>query len=186
MNAIAEKFLATTEIDVPHSRIKMGGEEVAYHCDKFGTRIIKGLEDVMGYEKAAELISHSAAVTVTDLLTNFISKQPEWAGLDVAGKLAAIFDIYKLLGAGAFTAEKTDGSSTKVTSKSSYIAEGWLENMARWRWDLRENPVCHDNCGYLRAAFALATGKSIDAITVKETECRAAGKDACVFEVGVK
>jgi hypothetical protein len=184
-NQIAQDLLGTVKVDADRSRIELGGKEVAYHCDKFATRIIKGLEDVLGVEKATELLVHSAAQTTYDMLSAFVATEPTWGKLDVAGKLAAIFDIYKLQGYGAVVPEKMDGTSTAVASDSSYLAEGFFENMQRWGWMMRQKPFCHDMCGYLQAAFALSTGKDLSAVKVTEAQCRAAGSARCVFDVEV-
>jgi predicted hydrocarbon binding protein len=66
------------------------------------------------------------------------------------------------------------------------VAEGWLENLERWNWTLRDNPVCHDACGQIAAAFSVAFGKPADTYSVKETQCRSTGADACEFVVEVK
>ena len=180
---IAQDLLGTVQVDADRSRIELGGSEVAYHCDKFATRIIKGLEDVLGIDKASELLTQAAAKTSYDMLSSFVANEPAWSGLDVPGKLVAIFDIYKLQGYGAVTPESMDGGSTKVLSDSSYLAEGFFENMQRWGWMMRQKPFCHDMCGYLQAAFALATAKDLSAVKVRETGCRAAGSTTCVFDV---
>jgi hypothetical protein len=185
-DSIVEKTKAAIKIDADLARITIAGQEVAYHCDKFATRIIKGLEDILGVEKASELLANSAATTTLELNQALVKLEPDWDKLGVPQRLEKIFEIYKLLGFGAVKAEKMDGSSTKVTSKSSYLAEGYLENMQRWMWPIREKIFCHDMCGYLQSAWALATDKPLGAFAVKETQCRTTGADQCVFIVEVK
>ena len=185
-DSIVEKTKAAIAIDADRARITIAGHEVAYHCDKFATRIIKGLEDILGVEKASELLANSAAVTTLEMNQALVKLEPDWGSFSVSQRLEKVFEIYKLLGFGAVKAERMDGSSTKVTSKSSYLAEGYLENMQRWMWPVREKIFCHDMCGYLQSAWALVSEKPLDAVAVKETQCRATGADQCVFIVEVK
>jgi hypothetical protein len=91
-----------------------------------------------------------------------------------------------VLAYGAFEGNGVSEAGGKVTSKSSYVAEGWLENLERWNWTLRENPVCHDACGQIAAALAVAFGKPVETYSVTETACRAKGDDTCEFVVEVK
>ena len=186
VNPIVEKLQASVKVDPARSRISVAGEEFAYHCDKFATRIIRGLEDVLGVDKARDLIARSAAQTYLDTINSFAAPMPEWKSASVVDKLEAMAESWKTFGFGAVTYDKMDGSSTTARSASSYLAEGYLENMERWKWPVRKTPFCHDQVGYLQAAFAAATGKDLSAIKVTETQCRSTGADMCVFEVEVK
>jgi predicted hydrocarbon binding protein len=183
---IAEAFRASIRIDADRSRITIGGCEVAFHSDKFATRIFKGLEDVLGVESAAEILKDSAAQCITDLLANFLRSQAGWSKMAVDERLIAILEIYKLLGYGAVKLEKFDGGSTTASSDSSYVAISFLQNNKNWNWPLRKTPFCSDMCGYLQAAFALATDKNLESYDVVEKECRSQGKDVCIFQVEAK
>ncbi len=173
-------------VDPEHSRIKFGAADIAYHCDKFATRITKGLEDVLGIEKTSALLNQSAAESNFANFQAGLSVDDTFSNMSVPEKMDVILAIYNVLGHGAITLEKNDGTSTKAHSKHSYLAEGFIENMEHWQWKKREEPFCHEMCGDLRAAFASATGKDLSDITVKEIQCRTMGSDECVFEVEVK
>ncbi len=172
MNPMVEKLKASIAVDAARSRISVGGEEFAYHCDKFNTRIIKGLEDVLGPAKARELIARTAAQSLLEMFKSFAASMPEFQTASVADKLTGFAECWKILGFGAVTFDKMDGSSTKARSTTSYLAEGYLENMKRWSWPVRKTPFCYDLEGYLQAAFAAATGKDLASISVVETQCR--------------
>jgi hypothetical protein len=172
-------------IDSSRARIQVGNLEVAYHCDKFATRITKGLEDILGVDKASTLLADSAARTAFRMLNELTATLPEWGGLSTAEKLGVIFDAYKVLGDGSVQTGYTGGSSAQVTSPTSYLAEGYLENMQRWQWPLRKDHYCHELCGLIQAAFAVALGKDLAAIRVAETECRTTGAGQCEFAVEV-
>ena len=186
---VKEAFLGTIKADADKSRLEFGGTEVSFHCDKFNTRVVKGLEDVVGVDDAHNLLSRQAEITHHAFLQKFFVDGPgaeAFSALSPEDKLAAIFEIYKVLAYGAFEGNGIGEAGGKVTSKSSYVAEGWLENLERWNWTLRENPVCHDACGQIAAALAVAFGKPAETYSVTETTCRAKGDDICEFVVEVK
>jgi hypothetical protein len=186
---VKEAFLGSVKADADKSRLEFGGTEVSFHCDKFNTRVVKGLEDVVGVDDAHKLLSRQAEITHHAFLQKFLlggRGAEAFSSLSPAEKLAAIFDIYKVLAYGAFEGNGVSEAGGKVTSKSSYVAEGWLENLERWNWTLRENPVCHDACGQIAAALAVAFGKPVETYSVTETACRAKGDDTCEFVVEVK
>ena len=176
---------AAVEIDPDRSRIRLAGHEVAYHCEKFSTRIIRGLEDVLGVEEANALIQRVAAESLYRPLTELPQAEAGWASRTRSERLALIFEIFKMLGYGAVSIAETNGNRTRVTSPNSYLAEGFFENAEQWRWSKRSAPFCHDMCGYLRAAFAVSDGVPLDRVTVKETACRTMGAELCIFEVEV-
>jgi len=186
---VKELFLGTVKADAERSRLEFGGTEVSFHCDKFNTRIIKGLEDVVGFEEAKKLLAHQAETTNYALLETFLGEgEPAevFGSLSPEEKLAAVFEIYKILAYGAFDGGAVGEGGGTVTSPYSYLAEGWLENMERWNWSLRDNPVCHDACGCIAAALAMAFGKPTGTYAVSETKCRSKGDDICEFAVEVK
>jgi predicted hydrocarbon binding protein len=185
-NPMTEKLKASITFDAARSRISVGGEEFAYHCDKFNIRIIKGLEDVLGPAKARELIMRTASQNLLEMFKSFAAFMPEFQAASVAEKLMGFAECWKILGFGAVTFDKMDGSSTQARSTTSYLAEVYLENMQRWGWPVRKTPFCYDLEGYLQAAFAVATGKDLASISVTETQCRTTGADSCIFEVEVK
>jgi hypothetical protein len=189
LSQIKNLFLGTVKADAEKSRLEFGGTEVSFHCDKFNTRIVKGLEDVVGYEEAKRILAHQAEVTHYAFLKKFFVDGPgaeAFGAMSPEEKLTAIFEIYKLLAYGAFNADGVDASGGPLTSPSSYVAEGWLENLERWHWSLRDNPVCHDACGHLAAALAVAFDEPIETFTVSETKCRSKGDDVCEFAAEVK
>jgi hypothetical protein len=143
------------------------------------------LEDVLG-DDAVVLLRDEAATGTMSLLSEFLQAQPEWETMATEERLAVVFDIFKMLSYGAVEITHMDGTSTRLVSPTSYLANGYLVNAAQWRWPVvRKKPFCHDMCGHLQAAFAMANGIPLDKVCVTETECRAAGAEACVFEVEV-
>lgn len=184
-NPIIERLKSTITIDADHSRIKISNTDIAYHCDKFATRITKGLEDVLGFEETVALINKYTAESMMSTLEP-LAKAPTFTALPVSEKLDTLLEIYKMLGNGAVTLEKSDGTSTKAHTKYSYLAESFIENMDRWQWKFRSEPFCHEMSGNLCGAFAISTGKELANISVKEVKCRTMGADECVFEVEVK
>jgi hypothetical protein len=54
---VKEAFLGSVKADADKSRLEFGGTEVSFHCDKFNTRVVKGLEDVVGVDDAHKLLS---------------------------------------------------------------------------------------------------------------------------------
>lgn len=187
--AIRDLLVSTVKADPERSRLEFGGTEVSFHCDKFNTRVIKGMEDVIGFEQAVRLLSASSETTHYAMLKQFFldgEGKAAFAALSPGDKLAACFEAYKVFAYGAFDGAGLGETGGKVVSKSSYIAEGWLENLERWKWSLRENPVCHDACGQIAAAAAIAFGKAAGTYAVVETKCRSKGDDVCEFAVEVK
>lgn len=184
-DAIIHQIQAAVEIDPVRSRIQLAGHEVAYHCEKFSTRIIRGLEDVLGVEEANALIQQAAAESLYKPLAQLPEAQPEWASMPRQERLALIFSVFKMLGYGAVGLAETNGNRTRVTSANSYLAEGFFENAEQWRWSKRSAPFCHDMCGYLRAAFAVSDGVPLEQVTVREGTCRTTGAELCTFEVEV-
>ena len=186
---IKDVFVGTLAVDVNRSRLSLGGREVSFHCDKFNTRVVKGMEDIAGVGEAHRLLSHQAEKSHYDLLTGFFANSgagETFQSLKPEERLATIFDIYKILAYGSFHAVSVSPETGVVTSPSSYLAEGWLENMSRWDWKLRQEPLCHDACGHIAAAYSLAFDKDVGSYTVRETECRAKGDPQCSFVVEVK
>ena len=166
------------------SRLEMGHHEVAFHCDKFNTRIIKGLEDVLGVDGAKDILVSTAEQSTYEMLDDFFHSEKfkeDFSSLTPMERLQTIFEIFKVLGYGAVNVEELGDGTARFSSKSSYLSEGWLENMARWNWKMREEPVCHDLCGYLQGAMAIALDKPAGSFSVKENQCRAAGKEICEF-----
>lgn len=189
ITAIRDLLVSTVKADPERSRLEFGGTEVAFHCDKFNTRIIKGMEDVIGVEQASRLLAASAEKTHYDWLKGFFidgEGKAAFGALSAAEKLAACFEVYKVFAYGAFDGSGLSESGGKVISKTSYLAEGWIENLERWKWSLRDNPVCHDACGTIAAAAAISYGKPLGTYVVTETKCRSKGDDSCEFAVEVK
>lgn len=185
---IVSAYGGTMEIDAAKSRIRIGGHEVAFHCDKFNTRIIKGLEDVVGVKDAAKLLIESSEQAAYGMFTDFFQGDTKAAfdALAPEDKMATLIEIGKMLGYGAVTVNSVSDAGGDFTSPSSYLAEGWLENMNRWNWKLRDNPACYDMSGYLAAALAYSYGKEPGTYKVLEGNCRAKGDDVCTFKAEVK
>jgi len=184
-DALISQIQASAEIDPARSRIKLAGSEVAYHCEKFSTRIIRGLEDVLGIEEANALIQQAAAESLYEPLSETLGSQPGWETMPRSERLALIFAVFKMLGYGSVSIATANGNVTQVVSPNSYLAEGFFENAQQWRWSKRTTPFCHDMCGYLRAAFAVSDGVSLDKVKVTETTCRTTGAEICTFQVEV-
>jgi hypothetical protein len=188
ISGVRDLLMSTIEVFPEKSRLEFGGTEVSFHCDKFNTRVVKGFEDVVGYDDAYTLLSNCAETTHYGLLKSFFGNGEAasfFDGLSPEEKLAAIFEVYKVFAYGAFDGGVNENGGT-VTSATSYVAEGWLENMERWKWAYRDNPVCHDACGQIAAAMALAFGKDTGTYKVVENKCRSKGEDICEFAVEVR
>jgi len=186
---IRDLYIKTIKVYPDRSRLEFGGSEVSFHCDKFNTRIIKGIEDVIGYKDAAQLLAQSAEKTNYEILKSFFvtgDGAAVFKSMSPPDRLAAVFEVLKVLAYGAFDGSGLTEKGGKVTSATSYLAEGWLENLERWKWALRENPVCHDARGFIAAATALAYGKPVGTYNVTEVKCRSKGDAVCEFAVEVK
>lgn len=184
-DGIVKAYLDTLGLNREKSTLSVGGVDVAFHCDKFNTRILKNIEDVMGYEEGSALLKEWALKTTYKALGSFLIGGAGAGGFAVLSsreKLEAQFELFKVLAYGAVTIDSLTESSGVFSSKTSYLAEGWLENKKSWGWDTRQGPACHDMCGHIAAAMALAHGKPQGAFTVSETACRTMGADVCAFE----
>lgn len=184
--ALVKAYLDTMAFDQEKSTLSLGGTPVSFHCDKFNTRILKNIEDVMGYEDGSRLLKKWAAQTTYEALTRFLVEGPgaaHFSGLDPKARLEAIFELFKVLAYGAVKIVSVDEKKAVFSSATSYLAEGWLENKKNWGWETRHGPACHDLAGHLVAAMALAYGKPFTAYAARETSCRTEGHPECVFEV---
>jgi len=185
---IINAYAGTLNIDAERSRINIGNHEVSFHCDKFNTRIIKGYEDVVGFDDATRLLAASAEKATFKMFADFFADgahQDAFAALSAEDRLATLFEIAKMLGYGAVQINTVSENGGEFVSASTYLAEGWLENQERWNWKVRKNPVCHDMNGFLQAAMAIAYGKEPGSYKVKETTCRAKGDEVCTFKAEV-
>jgi hypothetical protein len=175
MSTVEEMTLAfkeSTQIFPDRSRLMIGGTEMAFHCDKFNTRICKNLEDA-----SAEQTTHA-------FLTQFLDdgdRKAQFEALSPQERLQTIFGIFKVLAYGALEIVELSEEKSVFRSASTYLSEGWRENQKRWRWVDREDPACHDIRGHLSAAMALAFDKPVGSYDLVETKCRAMGQDACEF-----
>ncbi len=175
------------EIDAAHSRIRIGGHEVAFHCDKFNTRIIKGLEDVIGIPDAAKMLIASAEASSYQMFVDFFKgdRKAAFDSLSPEDKIATLIEMGKMLGYGGVDVKSLSEKGGDFVSPYSYLAEGWLENKDRWNWSLRKNPVCYDMSGFLQAALAFVWGKKTGSYKVIETTCRSTGDELCTFKAEV-
>lgn len=181
---IVAKYLGLMEFDASRSNLSIAGTAVSFHCDKFNTRILKNLEDVMGYERAAQMLCNMAEKTTYDALKYVLDETD--AGKDIKAlpkkeQVEAFLDLFKALAYGAIVINEYSADRAVFSSDHSYLAEGWLENQERWNLDEREGPACHDIRGHLAAVMALVEDKAPDAYAVVETSCRAF-KDGKVCE----
>jgi predicted hydrocarbon binding protein len=186
---IVRAYGASLEIDAKRSRIRIGGHEVSFHCDKFNTRIIKGFEDVVGFDDAGRLLAASAEQASYKMFSDFFAgggQLDAFNALSAQDRLATLFEMGKLLGYGAVNIESVSETQATFVSPSSYLAEGWLENQERWNWKPRKNPVCYDMNGFLQAALAFVFAKPEGSYKVTETTCRAKGDQVCTFKAEVK
>ncbi len=182
---IVKAYLDTLGFDSDRSVLTVGGTDVAFHCDKFNTRILKNIEDVMGYEEGSVLLRDWASRTTFKAFNSFLKDGPEssaFASLDPRGKLEAQLELFKFLAYGAVTIDDLHDNGGVFRSGTSYLAEGWLENKKAWGWELRQGPACHDMCGHLSAVMSISYGRPEGAYKVRETACRTMGADECVFE----
>jgi V4R domain-containing protein len=186
---IKEDYKESIKILADKSRLEVGSVEASLHCDKFNTRIIKGLEDVIGFKDAQKILSETAEKSTYNLLNAYLSSAQiadSFNSLSPEDKLNVIFELFKVLGYGALKISSINENSGKFVSKSTYLSEGWLENERKWKWAKRENPVCHDVIGYLQSALSLVYGKEPGAFKVTETSCRTKGDEQCEFNMEVK
>lgn len=188
--ALVDSYLATLSFDRERSRLQIGGVEVSFHCDKFNTRVLKNFEDVMGYEQGGQLLFESAAATSHAALSRFLLAGPGAAAftpLDFHARLEAAAELFKVLAYGAIEIVSATPLKAVFRSRTSYLAEGWLENKDRWNLDEREGPACHDIRGHLAAALAVAAGRPWSGYRVVETQCRAyKNAPVCEFVAEVK
>jgi len=177
-------YTQSIQVYPERSRLDAGYTEVAYHCDKFNTRIIKGMEDILGLEAGRDLVASAAEKSTHVMLGRFFEHErvkAAFAALDAHEKLELCLRIFALLGYGKVVVRELSETKVVMTAAHSYLAEGWLENQERWHWLQRQQPVCHDTCGYLAAALCWATGNRPGTYNVVETTCCAAGADVCTF-----
>ncbi|MDX9723958.1 MAG: hypothetical protein RBU37_24625 [Myxococcota bacterium] len=181
---------AALSFDAARSALSLSGDRVAFHCDKFNTRILKNFEDVMGYEDGGKLLCDMAASTTYAALNRALvegENAAAFAALDLRGKLEAITEYFKLLAYGAIEIVELSPTQAKVVSSHSYLAEGWLENKKRWNLDERMGPACHDLRGHLAAAMCICTGRPLGSFHCTETLCRAyKNGERCEFTVEVQ
>jgi hypothetical protein len=172
----AGHLLATMAFDSALSRLSPGESDVSFHCDKFNTRILKNLEDMMGYEAGGRVLRETAAQSSRDLLARFLNEpglNGTWQGLDLRSRLEAILELYRVMAFGAIRVVDVRQSGATFASATSYLAEAWIENRSRWHLDAREGPACHDICGHLAAAVSLTIDVPLARVKVTETTCRA-------------
>jgi hypothetical protein len=184
-NEIKEMLRTSIIVDAEHGRIKTTDTAIAYHCDIYATRITKSLEDFLGYEKASKLLRDSALYPTFDNLTTSAKAVPNWQAMSHQDRLDVILTVYQFLGYGKYTVSALDRMPIQVTTASSFLSEGYLENMKEWQWPLRKDLFCNEICGYLQAAFAVIFDKPVNQVKTVETLCRATGSDLCAFEVEV-
>ena len=174
-DAIVSKYLGLQKFDYSTSELSIAGTAVSFHCDKFNTRILKNLEDVMGYDKAASMLFEKAQKTTYDSFKHIMDETEVGQDINAFSKkeqIEAFLEIFKALAYGAIKIVEYSPERSVFSSEHAYLAEGWLENKKKWMLDERDGPACHDIRGHLAAVMALVEGKHFDAYTVKETQCR--------------
>ncbi|MDZ7262269.1 MAG: 4-vinyl reductase [candidate division KSB1 bacterium] len=187
MNASAEivsAYLSTLDFIPERSRLELGKVEVSFHCDKFNTRILKNFEDVLGVEKGGDLLQKTAERTTYEALKKFLdseSVQSKFEALSHQDKAATLLEIFKIPAYGAIEIVTLAPEKSTFISKSSYLAEGWLENKRKWNWEDRQHPACHDIRGHLGAVLSIVYNQPIGTYTITETKCRAKGDTVCEF-----
>jgi hypothetical protein len=181
--SVRETFIGKISLDPEKSELMVGEELFSYHCDKFNTRILKGFEDTLGFDKARDLLFTSSESTNYDALKGMFDLIE---GETPQDKLKSIFEMFKVLGHGDLYVKDINAKGGTITAKKSYMVEGWLENQERWHWSKRTKPICHDESGAIAAAFEIANGLDKGSVTVNETECSVTGASECVFNVEVK
>lgn len=117
---IREDIISKCAIDGKLGRIKIGSIDVAYHCDKFNTRIVKGFEDTLGFEKARDMIHKTSEETFFDAVSEYVKSAT--SGMQPADIMKTIFEMFKTLGYGNFNVESDNGKSGKVTGSPVYLS----------------------------------------------------------------
>jgi hypothetical protein len=168
------------------TRIGLANVDIAFHCDTYSVRITKGLEDILGVNKAAELLSESAAQSMLEILQSVFAVYPDFGLQPVEDRLRDTFGVLSFMGMGRMFVEQIRGLNIQVLSPTSYLADGYLDNMRNLNWPKREKPFCHDLCGYLQAATAFAMRRNMSFITVREIKCRTTGEHDCEFRAEVR
>jgi hypothetical protein len=174
------------DITTHPARIGLANVDIALHSDKYAVRITKGLEDILGVDKAAELLSESAAQAMLEILQNVFAAYPEFGQRPVEERLRDTFAVLAFLGMGRMFVEQIRGLNIQMLSPTSYLADGYLDHMLNLNWPKREKPFCHDFCGYLQAAIAFAMRRNLSSITVREIKCRTTGEHDCEFRAEVR
>lgn len=189
-DTLTRSVLSTLSFDAERSRLELGGAPFGFHADAYNTRVLRICEDMMGYQEAGRLLYECAEATTYELLKKTLLDGPgkgEFQALSLTERLEAVFEIYKALAYGAILVAAASPDRARFTSASSYLAEGWLENKERWHLDDREGPACHDICGHIAAAMAVAAGKPPGSYRVTEVQCRSYRNGAlCEFLAEVR
>ncbi len=183
-NEVVSSYAETLNFIPEKSRLELGSVEVSYHCDKFNTRILKNFEDVLGFEKGSLLLKKASESTTYDSLKIFLNQDDikvNFDGLSQEEKVKTILEMFKVSAYGAIEVSGLSPEKSVFVSKSSYMAEGWLENKDKFNWEDRELPVCHDISGYLCAVLSIVYDKPVSSYQMTETKCRAKGDDICEF-----
>lgn len=183
-NEVVTSYAETLNFIPEKSRLELGSVEVSYHCDKFNTRILKNFEDVLGFDKGSILLKKGAETTTYDALKKFLNQddiKANFDGLSPEDKVKTIFEMFKVSAYGALEVSSLSPEKSVFISKSSYLAEGWLENKEKFNWADRDLPVCHDISGHLCAVLSIVYAKPVGSFKIIETKCRAKGDDICEF-----
>ncbi|MBD3290937.1 hypothetical protein GF337_19175 [candidate division KSB1 bacterium] len=181
---ILSSYADTLNFIPEKSRLELGSVEVSYHCDKFNTRILKNFEDVLGFDKGGMLLQKAAEFTTYEALKKFLDQTEIKANFDAMStedKTLTILEMFKIPAYGAIEISSLSPEKSVFISKSSYLAEGWLENKEKFNWEDRKQPVCHDICGHLCAVLSIVYDKPAGSFKMSETKCRAKGDDICEF-----
>ena len=180
---IRDEMISILKINDENGSVMFGPVTVAYHCDTFNTRIIKGFEDTLGYEHARELVLTTTEISTYDPLSDMLNAKTQ--GMSFEDSLKVAFDFYRVIGCGSFELVELKGKGGKVKGVT-FTAEGWFEKETKWNWNARKEPVCHVEAGLIATVWEVLNKLPKGSVSVKETACKAVGNPECIFEVEVK
>lgn len=155
------------QYDKPSYRRVIAGREVILHCHHYNSRLQNTIEGAAQID-GKKIISRAAEGVFGEQI-----KSAFRADDDEATKWKIAQSLYAHLGYGWFDVDKV-GSGIVIASASHFV-EGWNAGFPG-----RATPVCTFAEGYLQAAIAAVTGKTV---WVKEKECIVTGAAKCRFEI---
>jgi len=148
----------------------IAGHEVILHCHHYNSRLQNTIEGAAQID-GKKIISRAAEGVFRGQIAKAFR-----ADDDEATKWKVAQCLYAHLGYGWFDVDRVNDGI--VIASASHFVEGWNAGFPG-----RSNPVCTFAEGYLQAAMATVTGKTV---WVKEKECIVTGAAKCRFEIDVQ